>query len=317
MAKKAIVVYKKRAGGKKKSKSARNVPDGVLDVGGAAWARLLADPCNAPLVNPVYPSGSFGGQLVRVESDFIAGAGATQTAVAVLYTPGLYATSIASAATWPLSLIEAETDVITGNWAPTSRIPGATQYGAWQSVRAVASCVQVTWPGSELNRQGTVAMGQVSSNIIFTTGTSTSALRQLCPRVDRMPDGTAEIKWRPTERDGTTTGGDSVDVTQAGGRGSMLISVAGIPVATGVRFRIVTVLEVTPKQNSGFVLAPSNNNQSRHTTSQVLDVLDRTGHWFYEAGATIAKAYDVGARLYKTAAAYGRVANRVLPMIGM
>lgn len=309
---------KSRNGAKKakrvlKPKVPRNL--GVLDAGGAAWARLLADPCNAPLTAPCYPSGSMGGQLVRIESDFIIGEQETAAGGAMLYTPGLFAYSTQSAAYWPLSYLISTSDVSTHNWAPSGNVPGATQYASWSKVRAVACCAQIIWPGSELNRQGVVGFGQVDSGLIFTTGLTTAQLRQLCPRVDRMPADIAEVKWRPGDSDAEGSHGDSGTTGAVNGKGSLLITWAGIPPSTGVRIRIVTILEVTAKANSGMVLAPGSNNPSKHTASQVLEVLDRTGHWFYEAGAFIAKAYDVGANLYKTAQAYGRVATRAVPLL--
>lgn len=286
-----------------------------LDAGGAAWARLLADPCNAPLVAPCYPSGSMGGQLVRIESDFIAGDSATSTCGAVIYTPGVFAYDGASVATWPLAYIVGATDSTTSNWAYLGNPPGASQYANWNKVRAVSCCLQVMWPGSELNRQGVVGYGQVDAGILFQTGLSSAQLRQLCPRVDRMPAGISEIKWRPNDADSEGSQGATGTISGTYGKGSVMVTWAGIPVSTGVRIRIVTILEVTPKVNSGMVLTPGNNSTSGNTAAHVLDVLDRTGHWFYEAGSYIAKAYDVGANLYKTAQAYGRVATRVAPMI--
>jgi len=59
----------------------------ALDSSATDYARLLADPINAPLVHPVYAGGD-GGYLIRFDSTFTTTAGATDTSGYLHWTPG-------------------------------------------------------------------------------------------------------------------------------------------------------------------------------------------------------------------------------------
>lgn len=60
-----------------------------LDPYGVAYARLLADPCNAALCSPIFGVGENGGYLLRVFSLVKLATGVGETEAALLWSPGL------------------------------------------------------------------------------------------------------------------------------------------------------------------------------------------------------------------------------------
>jgi len=58
-----------------------------LDSSASDYAKLLADPINAPLVHPVYAGGD-GGYLIRFDTTFSWAIGPTETSGYVHWTPG-------------------------------------------------------------------------------------------------------------------------------------------------------------------------------------------------------------------------------------
>jgi len=277
-----------------------------LDEPAKAWARLIADPCNAPLASPCYPTSS-GGSLIRVERDTIMSTSSTSTAGACIFTPALFdntgASSLCSVAT-----IDTATD--NGN------NPFSNQYGyqpgngnvSWDTVRPVAACMQLMWPGSELNRQGVVSLAVVPTAAVYqgTGGVSVQSLRQASPVVTRMPDSVVEVKWRPGEADNQFSATQIADVNiESAGRNSLLATWSGIPVSTGIRVRMVVVYEVTFVASSGYVTSVTTTSapSSKNSINDIFHALDRAGEWAYSlaTGPAAKLAWDVGGALLKRA----------------
>jgi len=281
-----------------------------LDSTAAAWAKLLTDPCNAPLTSPCYPSSS-GGSLVRVESDGIYGNGATATAGAVLFTPGLMTRNSGLGS---ISYLVGTDDVTNLPWntAAASSNPGYYTASSWSAYRPVAACMQVSWPGSELNRQGIVSIGQVPAQLGSETA-NVGQLRTACPIVTRMPETTLEAKFRPGERDGLYNDPTNVNAfTDAQGRNSIMCTWAGLPAATGVRIRLVVVYEYQVAGFSGSVvnLTTNANSASKSSVNEILGALDKAGRWAYSIATSPfgQAAYDFGVTAIKTA-------SRAVPLL--
>ena len=125
-----------------------------------------------------------------------------------------------------------------------------------------------------------MALCQVPASVAIQTGSTLATLRQLADRVVRTPDGTLEMKLTPT--------GHSEELVSIGGFASpenhpcLVGSVSGIPVSTGVRVRLVQVLEWTPKAGSG-ALAGVSSPESGNTINQVLRAMTvRNPNWRYD-----------------------------------
>lgn len=279
----------------------------VLDKPAADLARLLADPCGAPVVHSISP-GSGGSFVVRVEADAIIFSGAAQTAGVFYWSPGgirAFANAAADDVT-PFTLNQI-----------TNLVPGDGFLASYSSAKCVAACAQIMFPGTELQRSGVVGMGVVPVATLTNVtpvayggaalNTTAANVRTLCQIVQRTPDMTQEVRWRPGQGDeedvdlsalNTTT---SNFVTQARGRNAIVISAAGLPATVGVRIRTVAIYEITPKSGFG-LMASVETTRSSSTVTQVLQTLDRVSEswWHGPVGygvrnlATLAANYVAG-----------------------
>lgn len=287
------------------------VPNTRLDVPARDLARLIMDPCNAKLTQSIWP-GAEGAFVGRFETDYIAYSSATETAGALVYCPGINAGYVNLT---PAVLDTTATLLQSGAPAPGGSFFGVVG-GTAASYRTVACCVQVSYPGSELTRAGIVSggvvqFGTVAPNISTAGGgtnvaTSVSALRTLSQHTERTPQNMMEITWFPGPGDmrfynlngnASITGSDVV--TEGEDKNAIIITVAGLPVSTGVRIRIVTVFEWTPRAGLG-VVSSAQTPASSSTLNDVLRALPASGgsNWFINA--------------YKRSAPYLRAAGSVI-----
>lgn len=270
-------------------------PPGRLDQSATEYMRLIKDPCNAKLTNTIWP-GSSGSFVGRFESDFILWNQATAVGGFLVYTPGT-------------NSIVANSTLLTSDTLPSVvgydgvNIPSAGFLMSGTSVgsfRAVAACVQVMFPGTELNRSGIVSGGVTRfdpfvSNLPLVDGgsaitTTASQMRSLCQHTERTPQEMMEIIWFPGPNDSdtfkpqtATTGITAANV----GRNSIVISASGFPVSTGIRVRIVLVAEWNPAQSgaSNGLVSTVEMPRSYNTVNDVLMALPQGNgtSWFINA----------------------------------
>jgi hypothetical protein len=269
----------------------------VLDSGARAWAKLLDDPCAANLVYPCYPTGTGGSVLMRFETDNLYYTGATETAGMFLVCPG---------ALQGFTNNVPQTSDVLGSplGAFLTQVPGYTFiHGNANSFRAVAGCMQIMYPGTELNRSGIVGVGITdgavfSRNIATANGggninTSAGEMRTMCQHVERMPTGVVEIKWFPGNKDQqseSTQGNDLNSTDEISGRNVMFASVSGFPVSTGVRIRIVCVYEISFGSGAGQV-AGAHSPPSINTPAQIIRAMtSRDPLWYIESAVKAGKA---------------------------
>lgn len=292
----------------KKQKPARKVRlfSRGLDGPGLAYARLLADPCNAPLAHPVY-SGTEGGYLVRTDSFFSHGVGPGVTAGCLIFTPGLLSGSGGSV------VIGGAADSVTPftpSAVGTTRCPGYTFLTNTASVaRCVAACLKVTYPGTESGRSGRIHYGQVSGGIINTISTFTAdEIAQMLPNYERTPAGCIELIWKPNDADqlfikpGSSINDDSAKNNKCA---SLAVAFAGLPAATGLTFHFTAVWEWQPAAGQGLSEPNLSRSQSSNTLDQVVNYLQNAGYTFMRSTA-IAAGRTIGAGAL--AAAYGMMA---------
>lgn len=259
----------------------------ALDAPAQAWLRLLNDPCYGRLTHPIYP-GADGGYLSRFESEQTSFAGPGITAGVISFIPGTLPNSV-----FANGAVD-DTTSVSLNDSSAAQAPGyAYLRGVASAVRCVSACVQVSWPGSELNRQGFVTLGQVTGAVAatattgFGTGTvSVSALRPLCHLRTRVPETVAEVKWRPTLADAQW---HDPNVTAAVGRlneaGAILLTASNLPASTGLRVRYIVTYEWVPKSAQGLTSSFDNRARSVNSTDDVINMLDRQGpDWAYMVG---------------------------------
>lgn len=244
-----------------------------LDTAAAQWAALLNDPCNGTLTHPIY-AGAEGGALIRVENEFTLFNSGTDVCGMFAWVPGQCGTTAAAqtGGTNPATLITLA-DYSTN-------VPGYTFLrNNSSSARCVAACAQLYWPGTELNRQGFVAGGQISGATYLdaraAAAMSPDTLRTLLPNRLRMPDGAFEVKWCPSAGDTRWVDPNDSDVgADINTKTAIAFSVNGIPVSTGVRIRCVAVYEYLPKYGNGVVQPFNSRARSSSTLDDVINYLD-------------------------------------------
>lgn len=271
-----------------------SVPRSVrqLDAPAVAWMKLLNDPCYGRLSHPVYP-GADGGYLSRFESESTNFTGAGITGGIIGFVPGTLPSSVFSAG--------AVTDIaaIALNDNSAGLAPGYTYLrNVASSVRCVSACMQVSWPGSEFNRQGFITLGQTSGAVIAeaavaygNTPVTSSSLRPLCHLRTRVPETMAEVKWRPTLSDAqwhdplvTATYGK---VNEAG---ALLATFSNLPLdaagnGIGVRVRFIVTYEWIPRGAQGLTSGFDNRARSASSLDDVINTLDRNGpDWAFAIG---------------------------------
>jgi len=280
-----------------KPKKKVTVPRNLLDRDAAAYARLLNDPCRAPLAHPLYPGGE-GGILARFESEATHFDGALITAGVLVWCPGVFGPAGGLA----YHQSAASSTASTLATLPTEQPGYAFLQANASAVRIVSACMQVYWPGTELNRQGFISFGQVSGALLSEglAGAVTSAdnVRPLLTNHSRIPESMIEIKFRPFSGDMVWTDpsiNDSVSATNGG----MALTAYNLPVATGYRIRFVATYEYTPKFNLGVAAQPMSKANSAHTVTDVINELDKNPDWAYGFGQKVAYATKIGSSIYQ------------------
>lgn len=262
-----------------------------LDKAASEYAELLRNPCNAPLVRGVF-AGTGGSLVSRFESDFIIASGGTEVAALLAFIPGA---GLTFANTTALT-----TDTISTTFTGANYLPGATFLtGSAGSFRCLAACLQVSFPGTELGRSGIVALGVMPASSISpflaaasggtATATNAAQIRQICQHTERMPANMAEILWMPGDGDSAVENPQKVqayttaNATDIEDRNAIVLSASGFPVSTGIRIRMVTVYEWTPKISVGAV-ATVEPSRSAFSVADVVRTLHlKNPNWYINA----------------------------------
>lgn len=264
-----------------------------LDSAAQQWAQLIADPCGARLTNSIWP-GTAGSFVARFETDYVIFSEATATAGNVVFVPGGNSVFV-------------NKDVLVNDTATSTLLTNVLAPGVGflnsvaGAVRCVAACAQVSFPGTELSRSGIVAggvtnFGNFAQNVATTggganTAVSAAQVRTLCQHTERMPSTMMEILWMPGAGDqdwyevgSTQTPKEAVD--DMANKNCIVLSASGFPVSTGIRVRLVSVLEWTPRANQGMVSSVE-IPKSFNSVNDVLRALpaSKGTDWFINAHA--------------------------------
>lgn len=272
-----------------------------LDGGAAAYARLLADPCNSAVVHPVYPGGD-AGYLFRAESFVTLGNGATDTSGYLHWTPGY----VNSSNTQLLAAVGATSTGAVAAAASGSNAPG-TQFLATNAkgARCVAACLKVMYPGAESGRSGRIHYGHTSSGLIdLATSVSPDNVALTLQHYSRTPPETLELVWKPNI--GDTEFNDPSETASAvikDRKSAITVSWAGLPVNTGLVFHFTAVYEWTPAAGLGVGHNTLGKNVTSNTLDNVLDFLVDSGFKFvrHASGNVVGGAIDaVMSRISRT-----------------
>lgn len=260
-----------------------------LDSQGQAWARLLNDPCGAPLAHPCYAGGD-GGILMRFENAFDIGTGATDTAGVFVYTPGAIGVTGGNGTAIVTGVGASAAVNLTLAFPTAATQPGYTFLNTNASnVRAVSACIQITYLGAESARSGVVNFGCLNGGTFTTADTpNTGNASNVFEHFERTPLNTIEVKWRPTAFDQTfrdqSQGLTTAEISKCGAVG---FSFSGLTAAAGLRIRMVCVYEYTPNGQVGIVNTSNSRSTSGNSMDNVLNYLDSTGNWMTRIGHSL------------------------------
>lgn len=276
-----------------------------LDKAASDYARLLIDPCNGPLNSAPFGDGQ-GGIVARYETDVVLNSSATDVGSYLVFVPGLMGYYTASA---PLTSDGAS--IAPGTLQAG---PGYTSLITNQNVgafRTIAACLQVYYPGSEQNRAGILGIGQTNAgNVLAPASISTGLIRTGAQFVERTPKDFVEIKWKPNvyDMEWTPASLDGGNVALTYRRSALISSTTGIPISTGMRYRMVLVVEYLPGSSQGQPFGPPRAPATRNSFQDVMFYLEGLGNWAYRGAQATGRAVS---SLYAGGKAVGQVAYGV------
>ncbi len=260
----------------------RNV---ALDPPALAYARLLSDPCNAPITHPIYP-GTDAGFLFRAESFAnIAdpGAGAATTCGMIHWTPGYVN---ADNTEWIFT--NNANPATTGSLIAAASTPGKAFLAAnARAVRCIAACMKITFTGSESGRSGRLHYGHTNAGMLdLGQVTSVDQIAQTLQHYSRTPADTVEIIWKPNIADAQFVDPTATAVPALrDARASVTMAVAGLPTGTGMTVHFTAVYEWTPAVNLGVAHNALGKARSRNSLDDVQDYLVERGFSFVRSVA--------------------------------
>lgn len=236
---------------------------GRLDQYGAAWARLLADPCNAPMTSPCYPSIGTG-QFIRVHNIFSPMTGANDS-LQMTICPG-------SNQVWYGQTVAGTGGNIN---APVTLFNALTNY---DSYRCVAACAKIKYVGPESSRRGLVGLG-VNPNALFNSGDfmSSEQLLNLCQQVSRTGEQLHEVKWAPAAGDGNFLPANGLLVNKD--ERSVLTLITS-RFGQDAYIEVVAVYEVQ-YSNTSFLQNNMQPSKSSNSINEVLAALGPPARWAF------------------------------------
>lgn len=265
------MVKKKTAVKKNARKGQRPRPKGGrtagLDLHGAAYARLLRDPCNAPLVAPVY-MGAGSGNYVRVRK-ILTPLVDSNTSLQFGWDPATNAAWYGQGIGGAVGSIGQADPLITHSLG-----------NIWKQFRCMAACVKVRYVGPEMDRAGVV--GLLCAPPMFTplaTGVSSSSILGSCACIHRVGDVLHEVKWVP-DNDVSWTKATSVFDPTSFGNDNTLQVVIDSAVPNSIMLECTVVYEVAYQATAGMV-STAQISKSRNTFNQVAQALGEPVSWLY------------------------------------
>lgn len=295
---------KNKNGQKKRTRASRRQARAstALDKPAADYAALLADPCNAPLVHPVYAGGD-SGFLFRAENFFTFGNTTGVTSGVIHWAPG-YVNSTNTELVGQTFATSATSGVVqTFAESPGRGFLGTNARGA----RCVAACVKISFPGAESARSGRIHYGHTNAGLMDVGDTITAdAVGQTLQNYSRTPTDTIEVVWKPGA--GDTEFNDpsaAASATMRDRKQAITVAWAGLPAAVGLTFHFTAVYEWTPSYGLGVAHNSLGKNRSRNTLDNVVDTLIDRGFTFVRDMGAAAMGPMSGAALGMMQRAFG------------
>lgn len=255
---------RKKATKRQSSATPRSRAIANIDANAAAFARLLADPCNAPLCAPTY-TGMGTGEYRRYRKIITIPTTAVEGTYVV--TPGLnifkFATHIAA---------NAGTNY---NYSNFSNIYSPSDSYSLEC-RCLAACIKIRYTGAEQARSGVIGLRTLPFQYINSGQISNIASDMTNNTlINRVGEVMHEVKFVP----GNADQGFTIVTAASNERemGSFGFSFQGVP-AGSLQIEITAVMEIESEPG----IVPTSITPSSHNTlNQVLSALGPTSRWAF------------------------------------
>lgn len=303
---------------KRNSKPARRLVagNGGFTTSASEYAQMLCDPCNATLKAPLYP-GTTGSNVMRYRAESVVG-DATTTACIVAYHPvfGSWSCSVAGGNT--AAVLNYNADAWPGDNFLNAVNTSISAY------RGVAGCMQVAYPGTELNRGGYVAMGVINGRAIWSAISATNggagvpiaptSVIEMLTHTQRMPVDEVECAWVPAFGDQEfdsfriATSADSIMSENFSKANFVVLVVQGATASAAgiIRVTNTSIVEVNWAGGRGLVSNAAHVQTNPTTFTQVIAALQRKDpHWYINAAKKVARLVGTAAMGYYTGGAAG------------
>lgn len=236
-----------------------------LDAAAIGYARMLTDPCNAPMVPSTY-SGMGTGQYRRLRRVF--------TVPAAL--EGTYSFNPAANLMFRGTHIAANQGTAYSFNALTL-FTGVPEFISTTETRCLAACVKIRYIGAESSRGGVIGTRTSPFNTVVNGQTAFNTDQMsACPLLNRVGEVQHEVKFVPGIGDElftTVQGPDAVTKTT----GSFGFTFQGIPDGT-LQVEVTAIYEIEDTNgNIGTAVSPA----SRNTTNNVLAALGPPSRWAF------------------------------------
>lgn len=268
----------------------RMVPRPMRNTMDSMTEAVLRDPCTGPIVH-IHPGES--GSIGRFTQDITVNTTAGFTAGYVCY--------------WPASNVYLSYGATTAAAAGTPGTfpgPGAGVLATVaRKARANAACIQVLPSSvSMTNMTGEISTGMVTADTLTTLSSfSVDQVFQLFTRRDTLSKKQFEQIWKPNISDQTygsaNTLNDGTFVINTPDDSNMIvIAFRGFPAATGLSFRITTVLEYTPRPGLGIAATQTTTPVPYGNAISAAARLDaKNPQWVYQLGHVVGALAGVAA----------------------
>lgn len=261
--KKAQTTIRKKAMKRRAAPNPRTRAISSVDNQAAAFARLLADPCNAPMCAPTY-TGMGTGEYRRYRR--IISIPVTAVEGTYVITPGMnrycFATHIAA---------NAGANYTFDNVSNIYSTASATTVEA----RCLAACVKVRYTGPEQTRGGVIGLRTLPFQYININQTSNIASDMTnSALINRVGEVMHEVKFVPGNADQGFTSTTPPNERELGCFG---FSFSGVPAGT-LQIEMTVVMEI--ESEPGIVPSPITPS-SGNTLNQVLSALGPPARWAY------------------------------------
>lgn len=309
---KKVVVVDKMMGSKKTKKRDKTRGGGMrgrgLDTAAAQYAKLLAEPCTAPLVHPIFPGGN-AGFLMRSEGFLTVGNGVDQTSGYFNWVPGYVNKSGTEALYAASNVPDAQLPVET----MLNGAPGKTFLAnSTSAYRCIAASIKITFPGSEHQRSGRIHYGNTAAGLIEAgTTQSPNGVAQTLQNYGRTPADVVELVWRPGQGDCNMTDPNSLPAgPMRDTKSAMTIAWAGLPPGVGLTLHMTAVYEWLPVVGLGLGSNGTGKAVSGNTLDDVLDYLTVRGFAYVRQAGTALGAGVATGLAATLAQSYGMMGSR-------